>query len=105
MPLSKLKIDRTFIRRIATDRRDAALVKTIVGLGEALGIDIVAEGIELKEQADMLLECGCTIGQGYLFSRPRPAAEVPDMQAALRHRHRDATARAARQSARLMDQG
>ena len=90
MPLSKLKIDRAFIRRIATDRRDAALVKTIVGLGDALDLDIVAEGIEEREQAEAVLDCGCTIGQGYLFSRPQPPADLPALQAALRRRHQEA---------------
>jgi EAL domain-containing protein (putative c-di-GMP-specific phosphodiesterase class I) len=89
LPISKLKIDASFVRRIASDRRDAALVKVIVGLGEAFGIDVVAEGIEEVAQAEILLECGCTIGQGYLFSRPRPAQQIPALQLALRQRHQE----------------
>jgi EAL domain-containing protein (putative c-di-GMP-specific phosphodiesterase class I) len=87
LPISKLKIDGAFIRHIATDRRDARLVRTIVELGDALGIAIVAECVEHESQAVALLECGCTTGQGYLYSKPQPADILPRLQSSLRKRH------------------
>jgi EAL domain-containing protein (putative c-di-GMP-specific phosphodiesterase class I)/GGDEF domain-containing protein len=91
IPIGKLKIDRTFVRNITVEPRDAALVKMIVDLGGALGFEIVAEGIEEVGQAEKLLECGCTIGQGYLYSRPQPAANLPGLQSMLRQRRLSAS--------------
>ncbi len=77
LPISKLKIDRCFIRDIATSSRDRALVNSILGLGRALGLEVVAEGIETQEQATALLECGCHYGQGFLYSHPVPPRLLP----------------------------
>ena len=85
LPISKIKIDRSFVRDIATDRRDLALVKTVVTLGDALGLEVVAEGIETASQLDAVRNCGCHVGQGYFFSRAQPASQVPTLQRQLPH--------------------
>ena len=75
-PVSQLKIDRSFVRDLCTDREDAAIVSSIIGLARTLDLDVVAEGVETTAQLAALRYEGCTFCQGYLFSRPRPAAEV-----------------------------
>jgi diguanylate cyclase (GGDEF)-like protein/PAS domain S-box-containing protein len=78
-PFSKIKIDRSFVSRI-TDAQDArTLVKTIIAMARALGISVTAEGVETQEQADFLHAQGCDQVQGYLFSRPVPAQDVPSL--------------------------
>lgn len=72
-----LKIDQSFVRNLAGNREDRAIVNAVIGLGASLGIRTVAEGIETIEQAEMLRAAGCTAGQGFLFSRPIPAGEIP----------------------------
>lgn len=76
-PFERLKIDRSFINLMDKDEKSGAIVKTILMLGENLNIEVVAEGIETVSQLDKLRSLGCTIGQGFLFSRPidREAAE------------------------------
>ncbi|MCJ2079026.1 EAL domain-containing protein [Methylobacterium sp. E-016] len=74
-PFDKLKIDRAFIRDIA-DPDAAAIVRAVVGLGERLGMGIVAEGVETAEQLDLVRREGCHEVQGFLFSRPLPADEA-----------------------------
>ncbi len=69
-PFERLKIDRSFINIMDTDEKSGAIVKTILMLGENLGIDVVAEGIETVSQLEKLRSLGCEMGQGYLFSRP-----------------------------------
>lgn len=69
-PFNRLKIDRSFIDKMGEDNRSGAIVKTILNLGENLGIEVVAEGIETEEQLESLQMLGCRLGQGYLFSRP-----------------------------------
>ncbi|MBV9216826.1 MAG: EAL domain-containing protein, partial [Acidobacteria bacterium] len=77
-PFERLKIDRSFIRIMDEDEKSQAIVKTILMLGENLGIEVVAEGIETIPQFEKLRALGCTTGQGYLFSRPidRESAEA-----------------------------
>ena len=58
------------------DKSDAAITEAIVKLGQALGLELVAEGVETREQADALLAYGCQIMQGYLYSRPLPFAQT-----------------------------
>jgi len=72
-PIDQLKIDRSFVESLETDRRDAAFVQAILALGAGLGLDVVAEGIETPGQHQLLKLLGCPLGQGYLFSPPRPA--------------------------------
>ena len=69
-PFSRLKIDRSFINKMDEDEKSAAIVKTILLLGENLGIEVVAEGIETEHQLEILLSLGCRLGQGYIFSEP-----------------------------------
>jgi len=68
----KLKIDRSFVSRIDTDSSSGAVVSTIVGLSRALGVSIIAEGVETESQATLLRAAGCEVVQGYLFGRPAP---------------------------------
>jgi len=69
-PFKRLKIDRSFIHVMDENAKSGAIVKTILMLGENLGIEVVAEGIETAAQLDKLRQLGCRTGQGYLFSRP-----------------------------------
>ena len=74
LPVDTLKIDRSFIQNIETDPEDAALTRGIVDLGKALGLRIVAEGVETEEQRALLAEWSCDEMQGFLFS-PAVAAD------------------------------
>lgn len=78
-PVNALKVDRSFVRDLPEDKDDATITQTIINLANSLEIGIVAEGVETEAQLDFLLERGCTIGQGYLFSRPIPANEMTDL--------------------------
>jgi EAL domain-containing protein (putative c-di-GMP-specific phosphodiesterase class I) len=78
-PFDRLKIDRSFIDRMEEDAKSAAIVKTILMLGENLDIEVVAEGIENERQLAHLRTLGCEYGQGYLFSRPATAFEARGM--------------------------
>src|SRR5690606_8992198 len=66
-PFERLKIDRSFIDKMISDEKSGAIVKTILMLGENLGIDIVAEGVENERQLEELISHGCRHGQGYLL--------------------------------------
>jgi predicted signal transduction protein with EAL and GGDEF domain len=79
--VDRIKIDRSFIERLC-DPNSVAVVNAIIGLGRQLGMDITAEGIETQEQLDILRAAGCGEVQGYLFSAPRPAHELPLLLAA-----------------------
>ncbi|MEM9510837.1 MAG: GGDEF and EAL domain-containing protein [Cyanobacteria bacterium P01_E01_bin.35] len=70
LPVDTLKIDRSFIQGIESDRHQLELVKTIIKLAEVFDLDLIAEGIESEIQSDQLLELRCKYGQGYLFSKP-----------------------------------
>ena len=78
LPLDQLKIDQSFVRDVLTEANDAAIACTILSLAKSLGLSVVAEGVETHAQRDFLLEQGCTAFQGYLFSRPVPAAQLTD---------------------------
>jgi len=76
LPISKLKIDRSFVMDLPNDMDDVAISKTIINLCQGLNLNVIAEGVETKEQRDFLLENGCNYIQGYLYSRPIPADEM-----------------------------
>ncbi len=83
-PLDVLKIDQSFVRDIATDPDDAAIVRAIITMAQALGIQTIAEGVETREQLAFLRENGCGAMQGYYFSRPVPGEEISAMLRAKR---------------------
>ena len=71
-----LKIDRTFVRDLPHDRGDAAIVTAVVALGHAMGLRVVAEGVETAEQMAMVTRLGCDEMQGFHFSRPLPPEKL-----------------------------
>ncbi|MFL5839357.1 MAG: EAL domain-containing protein, partial [Thermoleophilaceae bacterium] len=75
LPLDTLKIDQSFVRRMAADG-DAAIVHSVVDLAHALGLDVIAEGVEDEETAELLAELGCEYLQGYHLGRPLPAHDL-----------------------------
>lgn len=76
LPIETLKIDRSFIDGLPTDGNDKAIVEAILAMGHALGIKVLAEGVETDAQADFLKQAGCGQAQGYLFGRPTSAAAL-----------------------------
>jgi EAL domain-containing protein (putative c-di-GMP-specific phosphodiesterase class I) len=78
-PFSKIKIDQSFVRDLMTNKESVSIIRAVTGLGKSLGIKTSAEGVETREQLDTLRVKGCTEAQGYLFSRPVPASEVPTL--------------------------
>jgi len=76
LPFSGVKIDQKFVHSCVSRKEDRKIISAIVGLANSLDIDVIAEGIETVEQADLLRKIGCTKGQGYLFSPPRPLKRI-----------------------------
>jgi diguanylate cyclase (GGDEF)-like protein len=79
LPVNLLKLDTSFVQGITTDPCDRAIVEAIIRLGDALDLEVVAEGIEVPATIDKLLELGCHRGQGYLISMPMAAEELADV--------------------------
>jgi diguanylate cyclase (GGDEF)-like protein/PAS domain S-box-containing protein len=76
MPVQKLKIDQGFVAGLPDDEDDIAIVRAIIALAQAMGMRVLAEGIEQAEQAHFLLKNQCELGQGYWFARPMPAGQI-----------------------------
>ena len=76
LPINKLKIDKSFVDNLPSDKEDAAIVKTIITLCKSLSLDVIAEGVESEIQKDFLLESGCDHVQGYFYSKPIPEEEM-----------------------------
>jgi diguanylate cyclase (GGDEF)-like protein/PAS domain S-box-containing protein len=85
-PFDKIKIDRSFVRDLAERPDCMAIIRAVAGLGTSLGISTTAEGVETHEQLERLRAEGCTEAQGFLFSPPRPATEIPMLLAGARKR-------------------
>jgi EAL domain-containing protein (putative c-di-GMP-specific phosphodiesterase class I) len=75
-PIDTLKIDRSFVTRMVDNSENIEIVRTIIMLAQVLGMDVVAEGVETKEQLALLRKLGCENGQGYYFSRPTSTTEA-----------------------------
>jgi|GEM_PF-5423256 len=78
LPLDQLKIDQTFVRDLPHAASDVAIVRTIVALGQSLGMEVIAEGVETAAQRDALAAAGCHAYQGYLFGKPMPIARFEE---------------------------
>ncbi len=77
-PVDRLKIDQSFVRNVTQDPVDAAIVRSVINVGQSLQIGVVAEGVETVEQRDFLLANGCWEAQGYLYGRPMPAERLTE---------------------------
>ena len=88
-PVDSVKIDRSFVDGLGTDRHNTALVTAILALADALGLSVTAEGIETYEQLRLLKQLGCGRAQGFYLAKPMPAASVTQL---LMRRHRWSTA-------------
>ena len=78
-PFDTLKIDRSFVERVTSPSGEATLARTIVQLGQGLGVTTVAEGLENPEQYEALRRIGCNVGQGFYISKPVPASEATSL--------------------------
>ena len=78
LPIDTLKIDRSFVSDLPDHPHDIAITRAILAMGRSLGFDVIAEGVETKEQQKFLLDEGCIQGQGYLFAKPMPIKEFTD---------------------------
>ena len=76
LPVQKLKIDQGFVAGLPGDNDDVAIVRAVIALGQSMGLQVHAEGIEQVEQAQFLLDLNCNLGQGYWFGRPMPAQDL-----------------------------
>ena len=76
LPVSTIKIDRVFVSGLPKDGDNAAVVRGIISVSRELGLEVIAEGVETEEQREFLIEAGCRLFQGYLFSKPVPLASI-----------------------------
>ena len=76
-PIDTLKIDRSFILEIDTNKEDAEIVAAIVAMAHTLGLRVIVEGVETEAQLKVIVAKHCDIVQGFVFSRPLPASEIP----------------------------
>ncbi|GAG94119.1 unnamed protein product, partial [marine sediment metagenome] len=87
-PIDKLKIDRIFVRGVDSEPADRQIAAAIIGLGSALGMTVIAEGVERHTQAAVLQELGCAQAQGYLYSRPLSAQRFKEFMRQTRRAER-----------------
>jgi EAL domain-containing protein (putative c-di-GMP-specific phosphodiesterase class I) len=80
-PLDTLKIDRTLVDGLGDDLQDTAIVRSVIALARALGLNVTGEGIETLTQQTQLAELGCDLAQGYLFARPQPIETISQLLA------------------------
>ena len=80
LPFDQLKIDYSFVRNLAADSRDKAIVRTIIVLAQSLNMDVIAEGVETENQRQLLMVMGCTHYQGYLFGKPVPIEQFEELR-------------------------
>ena len=78
-PIDTIKIDRSFVRDLPKDSEDQAIAQAIISMGKALGMTVVAEGVETIEQETFLREHACDETQGFLFSKPLPPQQLADL--------------------------
>lgn len=78
LPIDKLKIDRSFIDDLPHDENDVAIVRAIIALAKSMNLEIIAEGVETKEQLEFLVDEGCPNIQGYYYSKPLPLDEYKE---------------------------
>jgi EAL domain-containing protein (putative c-di-GMP-specific phosphodiesterase class I) len=81
LPVDEIKLDRSFVKDLAVNRRDACIVRGVIDLGHDLGLRVVAEGVEERACLDLLVSCGCDCAQGYYFTPALPPAELSDWMA------------------------
>ncbi len=79
LPVDHLKVDRAFLQDVLKDRKQAVIIATIVGMAHALEMQVIVEGVETREQVSFLQGLGCNLVQGYYFSRPVSAGEIPTL--------------------------
>ena len=78
LKLDELKIDQTFLRNMGPEGKERIILQMIIDLSRRFGISTVVEGVETREQESMVRSMGCSLGQGYLYSRPLPAKEFTE---------------------------
>src|SRR5690606_11698527 len=77
LPISELKLDKSFVHDVTTSSAAGALTRSVLNIATSLGMTVVAEGVETADQAQWLRQHGCPVLQGYLFARPMPPQELP----------------------------
>ena len=76
LPADTLKVDKSFVAGLGKDVQDTAIVRTVIDLAHTFGMEVVAEGVESKKQAQQLKKLGCDMAQGYYFAKPMPPQET-----------------------------
>lgn len=79
LPITKLKIDQSFVQNLEESKEDRAIARTIIELGRGLGLKVLAEGVESEAQRDFIYSNGCELMQGYLFSKPLTAGQMENL--------------------------